>query len=328
MIIKPFSQKYKVFLFFIFIILWSGKLLAQDVHFSQIEPIYLNPALSGTNGYPQLRLHYRNQWAALPNAYVTYSAAFDTYIKKLNGGLGFYLMNDVLGNGIYQQISALTSYSHRIEINKNLYLNTGISFSFHQNYINSDDFVWGDMLQNATNKSHEIVSKQKYNFFDTGAGFVLYSSKINFGISVQHLLEPNSTAKKSKNDKINRKYTSFFGINFVVSNRYSNKKPLTLSPMFLYDKQQDYQQFSGALTLKSEKLKFGIILHSNFTTKIQNIGFLFGLNFNSLKINYSYDLSQSEVQVHSGGSHEIVLILLFGYKRKHNKFKAINCPNL
>ena len=75
---------------------------AQDAGFSQFysNPLYLNPAFSGTLGVPRVNLQYRDQWHGLTDAYVTQSVAFDMPVESLQGGIGFNLVRDAQANGM------------------------------------------------------------------------------------------------------------------------------------------------------------------------------------------------------------------------------------
>lgn len=68
----------------LFIFTLSGVVMrAQDIHFSQIHetPLFLSPANTGFyNGYFRAIANYRNQWAAMNNA-------FQTGAISLDGGL-------------------------------------------------------------------------------------------------------------------------------------------------------------------------------------------------------------------------------------------------
>ena len=74
---------------------------AQDPTFSQFfaNPLYLNPAMAGTNIWPRISLNHRNLWTGIGKTYVTYSASYDQYVDKIGGGLGFAIAKDVAGAG-------------------------------------------------------------------------------------------------------------------------------------------------------------------------------------------------------------------------------------
>ena len=56
--------------------LWINQTYGQDPIFTQFysNPIYLNPAFSGTNKCPRFVMNYRNQWPAFPGAFITTAA--------------------------------------------------------------------------------------------------------------------------------------------------------------------------------------------------------------------------------------------------------------
>ena len=80
---------------------FNNDIKAQDPAFSQFfaNPLYLNPAMAGTNICPRVSLNHRNQWPGIGKTYVTYSASYDQYVDKLGGGLGFSVAKDVAGAG-------------------------------------------------------------------------------------------------------------------------------------------------------------------------------------------------------------------------------------
>src|SRR4030095_7348775 len=67
-----------------------GQGMAQDAHFTQFyaAPTYLSPAFAGTSLQSRFSMIYRDQWPAIPGAFVTYAAAYDHYLSQANSGLG------------------------------------------------------------------------------------------------------------------------------------------------------------------------------------------------------------------------------------------------
>src|SRR4051812_41527101 len=64
---------------------WSCGLKSQDIHFSQIfeTPLLLSPANAGFfNGYTRVIAIYRNQWAAMNNAFQTPGISIDGGLFK------------------------------------------------------------------------------------------------------------------------------------------------------------------------------------------------------------------------------------------------------
>ena len=95
MISQVFSNKFlKVVPLLVGIcLLFSGKCFAQDPMFTQFysNPIYLNPAFSGSNKCPRIVSNYRNQWPGFSGDFITTSVSYDQYIDAIKGGLGVML---------------------------------------------------------------------------------------------------------------------------------------------------------------------------------------------------------------------------------------------
>jgi type IX secretion system PorP/SprF family membrane protein len=83
---------------FLFII---GTVSAQDPTFTQFysNPLYLNPALAGSNNCGRIASNYRNEWPQLTGNYITYSASYDQYFKNISGGFGILATHDQQGQG-------------------------------------------------------------------------------------------------------------------------------------------------------------------------------------------------------------------------------------
>jgi type IX secretion system PorP/SprF family membrane protein len=96
---------------------------AQDPAFSQFfaNPLYLNPALAGSDICPRISLNHRNQWPGIGKTYFTYSASYDQYVDKLGGGIGFAIAKDVAGAGDLNTTHISASYSYRLRVNKKTY---------------------------------------------------------------------------------------------------------------------------------------------------------------------------------------------------------------
>ena len=58
-------------------------LMAQDPHFTQFYavPTYLSPAFAGTTVQSRFALQFRDQWPAIPGAFVSYAFAADQYLS-------------------------------------------------------------------------------------------------------------------------------------------------------------------------------------------------------------------------------------------------------
>jgi len=79
--------------------------MAQDIHFSQSQNViaYQSPAITGLfEGDQRYSGIVRQQWQSVPVPYLTMAANYEQRlevkaIKKMELGVGGYLMNDVAG---------------------------------------------------------------------------------------------------------------------------------------------------------------------------------------------------------------------------------------
>src|SRR6185295_4728317 len=87
----------------LFFFSWQITAQAQDLEFSQFfnAPLYLNPAFAGVKVGPRFALNYRNEWAGLGDAYISYAASYDQHFNVLDGGIGIQVLSDRQANGIY-----------------------------------------------------------------------------------------------------------------------------------------------------------------------------------------------------------------------------------
>src|SRR5690606_12636100 len=67
-----------------------SKSYTQDVQYSQFyaNPFYLNPALAGSTGITRIGVNFRNQWPALDQRFIAYTAYADHFSEKFNSGFG------------------------------------------------------------------------------------------------------------------------------------------------------------------------------------------------------------------------------------------------
>lgn len=111
-------------------------LFAQDIHFSQLTetPMYLSPANTGFfNGYLRATANYRNQWAAMNNAYQTYGVSVDgglfrTKSRSAFMGLGMTIFRDQAGAANLTSTSALLNASAIVKMSRSSALSMGLAF--------------------------------------------------------------------------------------------------------------------------------------------------------------------------------------------------------
>jgi len=168
--------------FLLIVILFISSLsYSQDVHFSQIQecPLWLNPANAGfMNGYFRAVANYRNQWAAMGNAYQTMELSVDaSTLKTKKGkaylGMGLFVFNDRAGVAKMGSTQAQIHLNAIIKTSKKSKLGGAVYLGFNQNSANYAALTY----------ESQYNGKEIDNTLGTGEA-VTYASFINSDVGV------------------------------------------------------------------------------------------------------------------------------------------------
>ena len=325
----------KNFKYIISLLLVPGFLSAfsQDVSFSQFyaNPLYLNPAFSGSVGIPRIALQYRNQWNGFNNAFTTYSAAFDLPIEKLQGGIGGYVINDAQADGILSTLQVNFSYSVFIQLSEDYRLHGALQAGFNQNSLNTSRLVFADNLDpnygnHGTSGELATLTDPNYNFVDFSTGVLMYSKKLFYGVAVHHLTEPNQSFYPGSEDvaKLDRKYTAHFGARLPVFLFGHNRKKFDISPQVIAQMQGKFQQFNYGIFATKRGLTAGTWFRQNFGFRYDAVILVLGFMKKSWQFNYSYDFTVSGLRADSGGTSEVSLTFLLNKADKNKPLPFFN----
>jgi type IX secretion system PorP/SprF family membrane protein len=308
----------------------------QDASFSQFyaNPLYLNPALAGGNVCPRLILNYRNQWPSISKGYVTYNASYDQYVDKLHGGIGILVNSDNAGGGILTANTASLIYAYKFQAGKKLYFSLAAQGTFYQRSLGWDKLQFEDQIDdqlgfvNPTGEQPPDNQSVVFPDFSTGVAF-MYGRKFYGGAAVHHLTQPNMAFYSSSDSPLPMKITGHLGYNIDVSGGSSTideeLSDFYISVNGLYQQQGEYHQLNAGVYVNKYPLVLGAWFRHNFENPDAVIA-LVGLQWESLRIGYSYDYTLSELQGNSGGAHEVSLSWQFNCIEKRRKIRAIKCP--
>ncbi len=291
---------------------------AQDVGFSQFysNPLYLNPAFSGTLGVPRLNMQYRDQWHALPNAYLTQSVSFDIPSERLNGGIGINLVKDAQANNLLTTYQADLIYTYIFRMTEGIYCSGALQAGFHQNRLDWNNLVFPDNLDAYTG-SHgttaEIpINDRNYRFFDFATGVLVYGEKMFAGVAVHHLAQPSQSWYEGtgSGSRLNRKYTLHFGTRIPIFVHDRWRKTFDLSPQVVLMQQGGFRQFNYGMLANYRGFTAGSWFRQDFAFQYDAVIFLLGYMKKRWHFTYSYDFTVSGLGAHSGGTSEISLSFL------------------
>lgn len=313
--------------------LFTTMLSAQDPHFTQFyaNPLYLNPAFAGTAVCPRFTLNYRNQWQSLPGNYNTYSLGYDVQKANINGGLGLIAFADRQGGGIYSNYSIGGMYSYNIASGPGLNFKAAIEVRAFQKTLDWDKLYFGDQIDakygfiynTAEQKPGESKIVPDFSF-----GILGYNKIFYFGGAVHHLTQPDEGFIAKSH--LPRKYTGHAGAIINLRTGFSGRgktklEDPMLSPNFVYQNQRNLQQFNYGLYFNKFPIIFGA-WYRNSTINSDALSFLVGIQAETVKIGYSYDITVSKLDYTTGGAHEVSCGIKLPCRPVVKKIRPINCP--
>lgn len=298
-------------------ILLAGTTSSQDTGFSQFysNPLYLNPAFSGTLGVPRINLQYRDQWHGLPDAYVTQSVAFDTPVEKLRGGIGLNLIRDAQANGLLTTLQADFVYTSIFRLTENLWFSGALGAGYHQNRLDWDGLVFADNVDpyngNHTSTAETPPGNPEYHFADFSTGVLVFGEKMFAGVAVHHLAQPSQSWYDGiDTSRLYRKYTLHFGTRIPIHGHGFWRKTFDLSPQVVLMQQGNFRQFNYGMLANFRGVTGGVWLRQDLTFHYDALIFLVGFMKKRWHFTYSYDFTVSGLGAQSGGTSEISLSFL------------------
>jgi len=341
----------KVFAFFL-IIFCCASALAQDPQFSQFyaNPLYLNPAMAGSSLATRVTANYRHQWPSLDANYITYSASVDTYLPRINSGIGLIVMRDQQAFARYNSIDIGAQYSYQLQISQRVAARGGIQFSYVNRSINYFGLTFGDQFDN-TGQINPVSSDQfaqnpnpaALNYLNVSAGGLVFTGRSWLGISANNLTRPDQSFIGNASP-LPVRFSVHGGVKIPMDDNTraglaeSKTAPeRSISPAFNYKAQGKFDQLDVGVYLTYEPVVFGL-WYRGLPIKQYEVGinnndalvFLVGFKQGGLSVGYSYDLTVSNLGPSTGGAHELSLSYEFPparpKKRVPRNIRRLPCP--
>lgn len=308
--------KYFLVLIFLLPMFWAE---GQDVSFSQFysNPLYLNPAFAGSVEAPRVALQYRNQWHNFADAYTTYSAAYDMPVKKLQGGLGFYFLNDAQANRALNLLQINAIYSTFVRLNETFMLNGAVQVGYNQNSLKTDNLIFADNVDpyygnHGVSGELQYLNDPQYSFMDFSTGVLVYSERYFLGVAAHHLAEPRQSFYEGQEDvgQLQRKYSAHFGAQLPVYISGHQRKKFDISPQVVIQQQGEFNQINYGVFATKFGFTAGMWLRQNIGIQYDALIFVVGFLRKNWQMMYSYDMTVSGLAGDSGGTSEISLSFL------------------
>lgn len=315
----------------------------QDPEFSQFyqNPLYLNPGFTGITPQQRVTFNHRLQWPNLPQAFSTFAASYDIWVNELSSGFGLLATTDKMGSAGWRTTNVDLLYSFKLQVNKNWMFSPGLSFGYGINGLDRSKLTMGDQLEynnrpiDSSDPDLKALGNQQY--FDFGAGFVLYNSVYWVGFAVDHLNEPNMSILNGVT-RLPQKYTVHGGARIPLTGGMRTSSRLSyITPSFIYQSQGGITQFNFGVNYHIDPVFVGLWYRGKpweetviATVNHDALILQLGMYLDKLTVGYSYDFNISPIATASGGAHEISLMYEFNAKpisrgvKKRNRL--IPCP--
>lgn len=314
-----------------------GSLYGQDIQFSQSysNPLYLNPAFSGTKQTTRVVLNYRNQWPGLKHEYNAFAASTDFYVKHMNSGVGVSFLKDVAGEHRLSNTMASVYYAQHLRISRKSNISLGIKGSYGQRAFDNGNLLFADQIINETSvSSSQVGMLDQVAYADFSAGILYFNTKAWVGVSLHRINEPNQSMMGGI-DVIPRKLSIHGGTIIPIESFESSNGEKKLRAVFNYKQQGEWNQLDLGSYYTYRNINVGMWYRGLPVKRYKpgvanNESVIFLLGYEAPKrysFGYSYEISVNRLFGYSGGAHEISLIMEFYSRHKKDKRRIVPCAS-
>ena len=191
------------------------------------------------------------------------------------------------------------------------------------NALSEEIWLYGT-FSGMTNPTNEDIANYtgSTSYPDFSAGLLGYSENFFFGFAAHHLTQPEQGFISYS--QLPRKYTAHIGGNFAV-NRYRNSTT-TVSPNFLYQRQQNFQQFNYGVYVNRGPIVGGLWARQS-VKNFDSFILMLGLIQETFKFGYSYDITVSNLKnSNTLGAHELSFTYFMPCRSRSKSFNTLSCP--
>lgn len=281
------------------------------------NPIENNLALVGGLEMTRFKANLSNRWMKSVNEQNIGSLTVDTYLDKLNAGVGINANTTMMNKGLLKTSSFGVTYSQRIQLKESVSINIGIKYDYNMtenNNLNSDNFLPLEFKQNQlmsfSNSLHQKNKSVSHNF----SSAVWYDGQFLYGgINLDNI----KSIKKQNNyaNEFAEYINPFkFAIQLGTDYRRNVYSALIISPQVNYSYELNRSELWLGSSLKYKRFVTGIGATLSHSYKA-NIG----IQGDKVRLIYAFDVSKSAAESKYYGTHEISFRYLLRSKNNWNK---------
>ncbi|MEM9680343.1 MAG: type IX secretion system membrane protein PorP/SprF [Bacteroidota bacterium] len=287
-------------------LIFSGAALAQQApqySLYMFNKLNWNPAYAGLDHSLSATGLVRSQWAGLEGNPVSQNLTAHMPLYLLGGGIGINVENDAAGAQRYT--TASLSYSHHKYIGNGI-LSFGASGGMVQRSIDGSELRTpdGEYGENVTIHGEGLlpIGVESATVTSFGAGIYYQSELFEAGLSVRNLTEPSAQVGQL-NLELGRTYYFNLGFNLNINDQITIHPSLLLKSILV----QTQIEFS-TLIRYNDNIFVGASFRGYDINSNDAVVMFAGFKLSEkITLAYGYDLTLSDLNLVSNGSHEIML---------------------
>ena len=305
-----------------------SRAFAQDPQYSQYyaAPLYLNPALAGSELMGRVGFNYRNQWPSIEAQFTTFSAYYDTYLPEYNSGIGVHVMQDSEGASKLRSTSVSAMYSYELRLADKLYFRPGFQASYIRREIGFyENLVFANQIDPLDPTGPLLPGAaipglgDPVGLFSLSAGGLLFTNNAWLGFTAHHLNQPNQSfvdglSPLPRKLSLHAGYRISLGQGSMRRDFTHMSKQRYLTPTINFKRQGPFEQLDLGAYFYVEPILLGLWYRGlpykpvEAQSNRDAIVVMVGVNLLSgLSIGYSFDYTVSQLGIQSGGAHELSL---------------------
>lgn len=266
--------------------------------------ISINPAYAGNRDAISIVGLHRSQWSGMEGAPKTQTLSIHSPLRNEKVGLGLSVINDKAGYENYSYVYGDFSYT----INVNSFTTLSFGLKGGMSYYNLDE----ELLQDVPDDpffSGSTFNRWTPNF---GAGLYLSSQKWYMGLSAPKIL--------SNDNNEHSEYVALEQVHYYLTGGYvfdlNTNLKLRPTAMAKMTEGAPLSIDMSATMIFNEKVYLG----TSYRIDDAVGAFIDFQILKPLRVGYAYEYSISDLQPHTNGSHEILLI--YEFRLTNTKYKS------
>ncbi len=276
----------------------------QELLLPQIGLLAFNSAFTGGMLKPRFEMNYRNQWLGSDQNSSEMNISFDKYSYALRGGVGLMINAQDYGYGKFGDYNVSLLYSPKLVVNRNVVIEPSVKLTLGTMVANGNiltpessfEMDRGRILNTINADQMNGLSNQWYK--DYGLGLMVNTKWFYAGFNSDNLgrhYENVYGNELSSPAKTPVRLSGIAGFDYE-----SNTKTMTYSPFVAYQQYGNNPEFWGGMNFRLGWMTLGGSISTNkeFTASA-------GLKFDTFKLVYHYDYTESALTETRFGSHNI-----------------------